>query len=403
MGRIRPVKATLIGAGGLLLAVGAFMNAMGSVLASAGSPMAVAFDSRNADALAQRATEQVTAAQTDDRKLETLRRTANRALAAGPIQASAMRSVAIATAMEGDPGAALRQLTLAERMSRRDYGTQLALIQACVAASDVPCALRHYDLALSTTPWDEMLTAKLATALAMPEVRQGLASYFHAGRPWTESFLARVANKSPDPTDVADMIVRARGLPGTPLNHESESIILARLAAAGEWEALRRFYDGLAGPGAASALDLSFSPALTEPRRQPVAWRTVRTGLVNASFEPRNGGGLQLRTTAAAGEQGVAASKLSFLPPGRYSLITKVASGGTLPARWRLRCVAGAAPPIGEQPILAEHPNIFDFSIPAGCPAQLLELLAGDPDGDGESQLLITGIILNRAKGDLRS
>ncbi|MDT9096849.1 hypothetical protein RSW32_26335, partial [Escherichia coli] len=74
--------------------------------------------------------------------------------------------------LHGDVGAARRLFAYGQRLSRRDNSTQLWAIEDAVARNDIPDVLRHYDVALRTSPnLADILYPVLASASADPAIR----------------------------------------------------------------------------------------------------------------------------------------------------------------------------------------------------------------------------------------
>ena len=77
---------------------------------------------------------------------------ARRAIARGPLSISAYRVLGLMADSEGRPRAASALLHYAGRLSRRDFGTQLWLIQDAVNRNDAAAALAQFDVTLRAIP-----------------------------------------------------------------------------------------------------------------------------------------------------------------------------------------------------------------------------------------------------------
>lgn len=89
----------------------------------------------------------------------------------------------------------------------------------------------------------------------------------------------------------------------------------------------------------------------------------------------------------------VAAEQYLLLPAGRHQLRFAARSADGAKVAWRLNCVEGA--PIGElrfAPGSGWKTSAFTFNVPAGCPAQLLRLVANDPPGASDASFLVTAV-----------
>ena len=89
---------------------------------------------------------------------------AERSLRTQALGASAVRILGYGAEVDRHPARAEALIKLSQRVSRRDLGAQLWLIERAVGTGDVPEALRHYDIALRTTDKTAQLLYPILTS-----------------------------------------------------------------------------------------------------------------------------------------------------------------------------------------------------------------------------------------------
>lgn len=95
-------------------------------------------------------------------------------------------------------------------------------------------------------------------------------------------------------------------------------------------------------------------------------------------------------------EDGVLARQLLVLPPGSYRLSVQL-SGNPKPLRWSVRCDKGSE--VGRAALEIVARSGWSFQVPAGCPAQWLELAGASSDMPQQSEVTISGLRLAREDG----
>lgn len=249
---------------------------------------------------------------------ERLERDARDRLMAEPLSARALRQLGTARALAGDDAAAERLHGLAERLSRRDLGTQLWMIERSAAAGDVARTLRHYDLALTSEPASgDLLYPVLARAIADPAVSRSLTHYVRRDRPWVPPFLASGLNDAPS-TALAALVAAAppdtvKGIMGP---------LLTRLARERDFATARTLLRATT-IGRAALNEMTVSERTTAPQLGPFGWQLIRSDAVDASLE---GEGFVARI--GFGASGLAAQRIFILPPGRYRFRYALTSQG---------------------------------------------------------------------------
>ena len=166
-----------------------FIHAVANITWQQNPDMALRFVPDHPLALSRKADE-LFAEKQDPATLAKVEAMAKQSLRGGALNPVAIRLLGYVADVRGDQKKARELMLLSQKVSRRDFGTQLWLIEDAVARGDKKQALYHYDIALRTTPSSfPILLPTLVGALDDPEVRSGLAPYVKAAPGWLPSFL----------------------------------------------------------------------------------------------------------------------------------------------------------------------------------------------------------------------
>lgn len=316
-------------------------------------------------------------------------------LASEPLSARALRQLGTVRALADDDADSERLHLLAERVSRRDLGTQLWLIERSAAAGDVAETLRHYDLALTTEPGSgALLYPVLASAISDSAISDALLPYVRADRPWVRAFLAAALGEAP-PASLVPLVAAAtpetaKGIMGP---------LLSRMARDKDFVVARTLLMATAVGRAASGTT-AVSERTTAPQLGPFGWQLLRSDGVDAS---RDGEALVARVSSGA--SGVAARRTFILPPGRYrfgyALESRGVSGGASVGT-EAQCLGVAASNARPLPAALERagdtrkPVAHDLSVPTGCNALAIAFRVVGGDTQQDESLRIDGITLAR-------
>ncbi|MFM7028542.1 MAG: O-antigen ligase family protein [Chakrabartia sp.] len=287
-------------------------------------------------------------------------------------------------------------LRLAERVSRRDVTTQLALLDEASRAGDLPEIIRHYDIILSVTPeLNNLLLPKLAATLGDERVRGALLPYVE--RPWFDGFLMAALAGPGDPRDVARML-QAAGRLGPPQGEDRlPSALLRSLLARGYPYAARRVALSLVGD--ADLLEnMAVSTKTSDPALAPLSWTLSDDNVVDSEMPDEN----RLELTIAGEARHLALGRVTLLPPGAY-LFDQVITYDRPPfarLKWSLTCLgAPGAPPIWEQQMPLKPGRLAyqsRIAIPNGCVAQTWQLWAYGAQSQSDTKVVISNLALSR-------
>jgi hypothetical protein len=322
--------------------------------------------------------------------------TAKQVLAEKPLDASAMRQVALASRLIGRDGFR-EELLLAERISRRDLPTQMALLGLASIAGDYPGFFLHLDRAFTVRPNAVgALNASFAQSLGDPKLRAGLIR--HAQRPWFPWIVKFATESGGDPANVAALLIEGRIR--LPARHAGLiPRLLDKLLENDRYGVARQLVSATGAMPPAALDDFGFTAATINPEVAPIGWRLI----ANDRVETRAGADGAIEADVQPEKMAVVAERVTGFPPGKYSLEQKGGvSGDTqdMYLQWELICgsrgqtapVWNAAKAIGASPASQAYP----VSIPENCTPQRWRLRALAGEGQSASTLRIDTIALRK-------
>jgi hypothetical protein len=314
--------------------------------------------------------------------LRAIRADATAVLLREPTNVVAARTAGLAAEVGGDLSAARALLTYSETLSRRDLGTQTALIELAVASGDIPLALRHYDTALRTSDAaDQLLMPVLVDAAREPAVARVLQPMLAQRPPWRMRFVYSLLTSQPwrDAT-MMPLLTASRLDSNDPLERDFTVRALKGLLDNGRVADAIRLFERSAHTSLRNTVrNGDFSK---ENRLPPFDWEIVDEPALGAFSGAANEGSFPgaLSLNADPGRSGIVARQLLRFDPGRYRLRFVA---GSIPAdsgdRSSIAISCGEAPLVTLRlPPAPDRPRRVEvqFAVPAGCPMQLLAIQA---------------------------
>ncbi|HEY7851684.1 MAG TPA: hypothetical protein VIB82_01840, partial [Caulobacteraceae bacterium] len=306
---------------------------------------------------------------------------AARALRAAPLNAAALRILALEAERADDDRAAGALMRIGDRDSRRDLLTQLWLFGNATETRDWPAASRHAD-ALLRQEWTLAATVYPVMILALKDPRAAgpFADRLRARPDWRRTFLKSIAVADPPG---AARLFEALAAAGDPPTEAESGVLVGRLVAQGDYGGARAEWLRLLPHGAPVGRDLIYDGGfLALPGASPFNWRLISADGANAELGKSADGASALHVQAPAARTAALAEQLLVLPPGPYRLSGKVrieAAPSDDRFSWRVACAGRPDTALGEarQAPGAQgwRPFTADFTVPAsGCPAQWLRL-----------------------------
>ena len=310
---------------------------------------------------------------------------ARRALLHDSTAIGAIVALGIDAQRHGNIGAARRLFDYGQRMTRRDSSTQLWAIEDAVARNDIPDVLRHYDIALRTSPnLSDLLYPVLASASADPAIRAALIRTLRARPPWGDGFLIYLSGKGPDPT--ANMrFLQAMAQARLPVPDEATANTVNALVAAGHGDEAWAIYQ-MWHPKADRRR--SRDPRFTGGRDSlsVLDWILIDQDGISGSIQAGQQGGV-LDFVASPSAAGPVVRQIQLLPAGNYRLTVHSTGRAQAPDAqpyWSIRCQNNqeiARVPLANVDGDAGSRQQATFRVPAGCPLQILELIVRPSDG----------------------
>lgn len=323
---------------------------------------------------------------------------ARRALENQAINAKALRVLGYVADAKGDTETAEKYVRMAAKLSRREPGAQLWLVEASARKGDVAQTLNHYDIALRTKPDTQtILFPRLLNAIEDREIRVALKPYIRAQNSWTPAFLSFANSNSKNLPVLVDLIVETGGLADKESAKSQELSLLSRLVAENYFADARRLFLQMPGAKPVRLTSVAFDASDRDARFGPLGWQLLEDPDAGAGFT--GSGDDRIATLAIYANSATTrpvASKLLYLTPGKYLFAARLANldrgdGGFL--RWQLRCPAiGGAPAWTIDSINASLRA--ELMVPANCPVQFLDLIASGGNGQTGLEATIASVSL---------
>jgi hypothetical protein len=356
---------------------------IGSVFARQQPDIALAWSSGNAEARGNRAL-RLFNEQPASPPWSRITRDARAALGRSAANVPAVAMLAAHADATGRARLANRLFVQSNRMSRHERITQLYLIEASVARSDIPAALKHYDAALSTSRSSiPLLMPVLVTASAGADIAKPLARLLERRPVWWEDFTRRIVQTREDPGPSFPILLRALRLDATkPAEQVMLSAAINRLLDAGHGTMAYGFYRRTKPNAPARPLSLRDGGFEESSRLPPIDW-DMRDGAgsegASGSIQPL-GQGHALFVSVETGRDSEVARQRLLLAPGSYLLSAMIGSEDgpagdtavsvTCPGRSAPIAILRAPAPAGRATFRAS------FVVPSGCSHQQMSVLA---------------------------
>lgn len=302
------------------------------------------------------------------------------ALRSNPLDSPALRLLMDATV---SPAGKLELAELAGRVGKRDGRIRLVLFEDAARHNRPKQVLQNLDALLRVTPESQtQVFPMLGGVLPSEDFRAHLSPYLVKRSPWMLDFILFAANDGKSAGHIADVVIRS----GKSVDRRDAAYIvphlISRTIEAGEYSKVRPLVsmmtkspDNLLAAG-------RWTNDSTDGKYGLGAWQAVSNATTSASFtSPNEEGNRGLSVYASSGARGIAASKFLLLKPGSYELVqeAEVVEMARAPsAQWQLRCISpGKSETIWttDNFLSADRRKIkYLFTVPAGCPQQMLEL-----------------------------
>lgn len=311
--------------------------------------------------------------------------------------------------MRGDTALVPPLMQLSHQMSRRNFGTQYWLATDKLKKNDVNGALQHLTLSLTTTPESrETLFPILATVMAHPEVADNFAPYIKSNADWVPDFIMKSIEDRKNLVPLADLIIKAKGVPSGVRNDDAIARLILALAQAGEVKPAADVFRTMQGAPLSLLTSAEFTPDNASPKFQGLGWSISSDPSLGGYFDS-DGAHMQMILAAAPGKQGNVARKPLLLPAGSYKLsikynVSQMVSNAEF--GWEMRCTGGPTTTIGKEIIgkgkitLVKNEAVLQdqFIIVPQCEAQYLDLSVSGGADRMSLEIVVNSISIAKAK-----
>lgn len=329
-------------------------------------------------------------------------RQATQALLQDATAVDALVVLAFQAQLRGEAARSDQYFGLVSAFSRRETGANIWAIEQAVNRGDIAGALYRYDLALrASNDVSQILFPILASALAEPAVRSALVNRL-VGRPsWKDRFLEFAATKSNNPLATRDFFLAANRS-GVPIADVHWAAVVDGLLRVGMPEEAWKYYRSRFPNARRSE---SRDPNFAEPSRARTRfdWLPAETSEVSAAIiRQGNSGVLEFALASPGG--GVVATQEQLLAPGVYRLDAQT-SGFAQPSLsqpfFKLRCAGGRdlGRIVLSQSSQDRARTTGSFTVPQGCPAQVLTFEAALVDNPAGSTGYLYSVLLRKVEG----
>ena len=262
------------------------------------------------------------------------------------------------------------------KLSRRDLGTSLWLINDAVQKGDTTTALQYYDTAMrSSAVARTILFPILTDAIADPEFIEPMIKLLVSRPNWSGEFVVFALASGKATPNLASIVAKSPGIirENPPIAQALLDVLIRENRFEEAWD-LNAALTSNTRRGAVADTRFVANNALV-----PFGWRFSGHSDFGVVQSER---GLDLFALAETG--GVAASQLLLLRPGRYRLqsIGRIRTGG---ASWTATCSGNVTQELAILPVSLNGVSVSsEFTVPAGCAATWLRLVLrtdGAPEG----------------------
>ena len=339
---------------------------------------------------------------TEDPDLDKAARYVSAALSRDLTQVSAVRNLGILLDRRDDKNGARVMMQHALKLSRRNLGTHIWLIEDAAKRDDLGKVLDQYDQALRTSrsSW-AILPESLSQALIAPDVRKALTERIARKPEWAGHVVNHIATQTPHLSEAAGLfgdLIEGGYVP----SENAASALIGRLGDsknyADGFALYRQYLDADANP-----LDGNFQ---TADKFAPFDWSLEQgASLIDLANDNI---GLEIRGSRTIPK--VSAYRIYQLRPGSYTLTSDVEAadredGGAL--QISLFCVGREDKILYETVLVGEADTKSlrrSFAVPSGCPAQMMELSASNDGGVGKrAEIVVARLDLQRANSSTQS
>ena len=308
-----------------------------------------------------------------------------------PVEQSVVRKLAeVERSANGSDDWSDEAIAAASLLGWRDSPTQARLLMVSARKGDIEGSIDHVDAVLRRNDVSEQLFAALGQSLVNADIRTALVDRLAGNPPWRGAVLEAVSDygDAQSTTGFAQVLVELAAREDAELSRSETDPVLSRLAALELDAELVRTAAALEKTTGDRQLlnDRQFA-ALGDGTnglgRGPFDWKRGRAQrtVVTVGRGPGGSGDKAVKVSSRSRVTGVILLQNLRLAPGAYTLAYqhKNAASGL---SWQVTCgdrtLGSSTPEQGRRSSSDDWSSAsLDFTVPAGCPVQRLQLLTG--------------------------
>lgn len=401
-------KFTVMWLGRALLVVGGvgltwlcFVNAVSQTFSKVSPDTVLRLDEDAPAALAQKVGVQMVAPRPI--KAEAARAKLRRSLAGEPLNAKALSYYGATYDKQKMTPASRKYFVLAERVSRRELGAQMAFVFEAAEKRKEEEALARINRLLRTSySARDRLFPLLANVITRPDGRRAMARYVSKDTPWLADFTTFAIDRGTDPSAVTAWVTGMGGLPNGLKYREVEILLFRALDARRQYSAIADLLPVIKATPKGLAQSVAISDAELVTEWQPLSWELAEgSGLIVSPVVNDKGDGLAFSISLNGGISGNALRKIVLLAPGKYRLKIDQRSGATVngepvpvQSSWEFSCLEGDAAKSlwRSEGVMARIDQ--NLTVPTGCRIQQIRLRVRAPNDHASSEALVGPISL---------
>jgi hypothetical protein len=288
----------------------------------------------------------------------------------------------------GGAGGARRAFVAAQRRDPRSLSAAYFLADHDFRTGDLLSGLQQTALLARLSPEGTAAVAPFLAQFASNRANWPQMRAMFAAQPRLEN--AVLTALAQDPANVDALLALADA------DHRKPdslwlAVILAKLVERGDYARARSLWSSI---GRGTASDLVFDTGFSKPSAPPpFNWSLATSGVGLAERQP----GGRLHAIFYGNVDGVLASQLVTMAPGEYRIGMKFAAPPVHPETlyWSVRC-ASSGQVLSTVPAAEAASRGWTFEIPAGCPAQFIELSGRSGDIAQQAEVTISGFSVGR-------
>ena len=294
-----------------------------------------------------------------------------------PLAPGAFLVRGVQTQLNGDAHHAVAAFSAAIARDPRSLPAHYFLADALLRTGNAGGGLREIGILASLAPGGVASVAPYVAAYAKDRRTWGQLRELFRSNPALEGTVLTALAADASNVDMVLSLANNRGL-GT----QWLPTLLNSLVAARKYEKAREIWANAAHVRNSS--DQLYDGNFAEARAPaPFNWVLMSSSVGKAERGARGG----LRVIFYGREDGLLAHQLLLLPAGAYRL-SMASAGDARALTWSIRC-DGAQAPIAAIPLNVAGARPWDFTVPASCPAQWLELSGVSADVARQSEVTI--------------